>query len=96
MNHYFTSTGERVSKSVIDSRVRKAKAQKIESMIDEYGYVFCEDCRRNDCKPVDCSHDISVKKCQEERMVQFAWDVDNITMRGRRCHQKHDNLYLRF
>ncbi len=90
MNHYFTSSGERVPKSVVNSRVRKAKEEKIALMIEYAGYVFCEDCGRNDCVPVDCSHDVSVKKCQEEGMVELAWDVENITMRGRRCHQIFD------
>ena len=91
MNYYFTSSGERVSKSVIDRRVREAKETKINQMLDKYGFIFCEDCKRNDCKPVDCSHDISVKECQESRRTELAWDVNNITMRGRACHRKWDN-----
>jgi len=41
----------------------------------------------------DCSHDVPVKKCKETRQVELAWDINNITMRGRRCHVKHDKLY---
>lgn len=96
MNHYYTSTGIRVPKKLIDSRVRKAKEHKIRSMIDTYGYVFCEECMSNDCIPVDCSHDKSVDWCQKNRQVELAWDVKNITMRGRNCHRKKDNLDLRF
>lgn len=84
------SNGERVLKTVIDSRVREAKAEKIQQMLDEHGYVFCEDCERNDCKPVDCSHDVSVDQCQKQGKSELAWDVNNITMRGRPCHRKHD------
>lgn len=93
MGTFKTSTGERVSKSVIDRRVRDAKQKKIDLMIDKYGYVFCEECHRNDCKPVDCSHDKSVDWCQKNNCVELAWDVNNITMRGRPCHNKHDKLY---
>jgi len=89
-NSYQTSDGERVTKSVIDRRVHEAKAEKIATMINDYGYVFCEDCKKNDCKPIDCSHDISVKEAQESGRTELAWDVKNITMRGRACHQKWD------
>ena len=89
-NSYQTSSGERILKTVIDARVREAKAEKIEQMIDEHGYVFCEDCKQNACKPIDCSHDISVDQCQKQGMSESAYDVSNITMRGRPCHRKHD------
>lgn len=98
MNHYYTSTGERLSSKVIEGRIKLAKAKKIQQMHDKHGYVFCEDCKRNDCKPVDCSHDISVKQCKEDpnTPLELAWDVANITMRGRSCHQKYDKLNLIF
>lgn len=93
-NTYRMSDGSRITKAEIDKRVHKAKAQKLEQMMEDYGYVFCEDCGKNDCKPVDCSHDISVKECQESGRTELAWDVGNITMRGRSCHQKYDGTYL--
>lgn len=89
-NTYSCSDGTRVTKTEIDRKVHTAKDRKIEAMRDEYGYVFCEDCERNDCKPIDCSHDLSVNECQKQGKTELAWDVDNITMRGRKCHQKHD------
>lgn len=92
MNHYFTSTGERVSKSTIDRRIREAKQRKINQMIEDYGYIFCEDCQQNDCVPVDCSHNISVDECQKTRRTELAWDISNITMRCRICHKKYDKL----
>lgn len=92
-NTYQMSNGERVLKTVVDSRVRKAKAQKIEQIIDDFGYVFCEDCKRNDCVPIDCSHDLSVDQCQKQGKTELSWDINNITMRGRRCHNKHDKTF---
>jgi len=89
-NSYRTSTGERFTKAEIDRKVHLAKADKIVQMIEEHGYVFCEDCKQNDCKPIDCSHNISVKEAQESGRTELAWDVNNITMRGRACHQKWD------
>lgn len=93
MNTYKTSTCERLSKSVIDARVRKAKKEKIQLMICSYGYVFCEECGRSGGMPLDCSHDVSVDQCQKQGKSELAYDVNNITIRCRKCHEKHDKLY---
>ncbi len=97
-NTYGTSTGERLKKSVIDQKIRKAKELKLEAMRDEYGYIFCEDCGRNANAglPLDCSHDISVAKCQNEGKSELAYDINNITIRCRECHKKHDKIDLKF
>lgn len=94
MNHYTTSTGERVSQSQIDERIRKAKAKKLQLFFDENGYICCEECNKNDCKPIDCSHDISVDECKKIGKVELSWDVDNITLRGRKCHKKKDLNFI--
>lgn len=96
MNHFRTSDGDKVTKAEIDRNVRKAKAQKLANYTEEHGYIFCEDCGRNDCLPVDCSHDISVSECQNSGRSELAWDVENITLRGRKCHQIKDGLDLKF
>lgn len=92
MNHYKTSSGEKISKSTIDYRIREAKKKKIDLMLDMYGYIFCEECNinANSGMYIDCSHDISVDDCQKNGMTELAWDVDNITMRCRKCHENHD------
>jgi hypothetical protein len=90
MNHYFTSSGERVSQGTIDRNIRKAKELKLKQFLEAHGYYFCEECQSNNCKPIDCSHDISVKECKESGRTELAWDVNNITLRGRECHQKLD------
>ena len=56
MNSYMTSSGEYVLKSVIDRRIRAAKEKKIAQMIEKYGYLFCEECHRNEAAgiPLDC------------------------------------------
>lgn len=90
MNHYFTSTGERLSKSVIDNRIRLAKQQKLELQKDIHGYNFCEDCGRSGGIYLDCSHEVSVDKCQKNRRAELAYDVSNIKIRCRLCHKKHD------
>lgn len=93
-NSYRMSNGERVLKSVIDKRVHQSKAQKIEGMLQEHGYIFCEelDCGKNANagEPIDCSHEVSVDQCQKQGKSELAWDVENIKMRCRTCHRKHD------
>ena len=91
MPSYRTSSGERVLKSVIDLRIHRAKELKLKLFFEEHGYYFCEDCGRSDKSPLDCSHDISVDQCQKSGRTELAWDVNNITLRCRDCHRKHDN-----
>ena len=90
MNTYQTSSGERFKKSVIDNKIKKAKADKLEAQIDEHGYNFCEDCERSTGTYLDCSHNVSVKEAQETGQAELGWDVNNITIRCRECHRKHD------
>ena len=90
MSTYKLSDRSRVKKSVLDRKVKEAKKEKLELFIEEHGYAFCEDCGKNDCKPIDCSHDISVKECQESGRSELAWDINNITLRGRPCHNIWD------
>lgn len=92
MNTYSDSSGKRYTSAQIDSRIRRAKEQKMIHFVAEHGFIFCEDCKRSDLKPIDCSHDISVDKCKKNGQVEKAWDVNNITLRCRGCHRKHDNL----
>lgn len=89
-NKITTSTGEIMSRAEFDNRIKRAKAKRIQINLDKYGYIVCEDCKRNDCKPIDCSHDKSVKECIEQGVAELAYDVENITMRGRKCHNIHD------
>lgn len=94
-NSYRCSDGAKVTKSVIDARVTLAKKEKITNMLDEHGYVFCEECGVNSMSgPIDCSHDVSVDQCQKKGMSELSWDVNNITMRCRKCHQKYDGLHI--
>jgi len=95
MNSYRTSNGERLNKSVIDARVRNAKKAKIASFINEYGYIFCEECKRSDLTPIDCSHIISVDQCQKQGRSELAYNVNNIRLLCRSCHIKHDTNQCR-
>ena len=91
MSSYRCSDGTRLRKSVIDGRVRKAKAQKLDEQRKHYGWNFCEECDVNSANAVlDCSHDISVDECQKSGRSELAYDLGNITIRCRECHKKHD------
>lgn len=98
MNHYYTSSGDRLAKSVIDSRVRKAKAEKLEQQFEEHGYHFCEheDCGQSSGTYLDCAHIESVKSCQENGRSEKAYDINNIKILCRSHHQKLDGLDLKF
>ena len=85
-----------MEKPLIDKKVSEAKQKKIEQMMDEHGYIFCEVCGVNSLvRPIDCSHDVSVDRCQKEGMTELAWDTENITMRCRKCHQEYDGLGIK-
>ena len=86
MNHYWMSDGELISQRRIDAKIRKAKKQKLDAQVNEFGYNFCEDCGRNgNGTYLDCSHDIAVKKAE----IEMAWNLDNITIRCRDCHNDY-------
>lgn len=96
MAKYPMSNGDYIDKKDIDRNVRKAKAQKLEEQLEEFGYNFCTKCNRNDCIPVTNAHIISVDECQKTGRSELAWDLDNIALEGIPCHQKRDGLDLKF
>jgi len=96
VNTYSTSTGERLSKTTIDSRVREAKEQLLYNQMLDYGYNFCEQCKRSSGVYLDCRHKISVKECQESGKSELAYDVDNLDVLCRGCHIRRDLLGLKF
>jgi len=96
MNYYRKSNGDRISKSEIDSKVRKAKAEKLEEQREEYGYNFCDTCSKSSGTFLDCAHVESVKSCQENGRSEKAYDKGNIKILCRECHQIFDKLDLKF
>ena len=90
MNHFYTSDEERVAKSTIDAKVRVAKSNALSEQFYEFGYNFCTDCLTSN-GILDCSHTISVDEAQKTLRTELAWDVENIKVRCRECHIKHDS-----
>jgi len=93
MSRYKKSDGNYIDKKTIDRLVKEAKKYKLDCFFELHGYYFCEDCERSDRHPIDCSHNISVDQCQKQGKTELAYDVDNITLRCRSCHKKHDKTY---
>ena len=96
MNHYFDSFGNRYTTPQIERKIAQAGKSKLLEQRFEHGYNFCESCKRNDCKPIDVSHTISRKEAKETGRVEVLWDLDNLEILCRFCHQKKDKLNLKF
>ncbi len=91
MNHYYTSTGDRISQATLDRRIRRAKQVKKERLEGD----FCEECGA--CGVVlDMSHDMSIQDAKNARMVELCYDVENLSLICRDCHKKKDGLNLQF
>lgn len=86
-----TSHGERISSAECDSLIREAKQTKLDEFYSEHGYYFCEECGRSEGR-IDCSHTIGVGKAKATGRTELCWDVENIKLRCRECHQKLDRL----
>jgi 5-methylcytosine-specific restriction endonuclease McrA len=93
---YSDSDGKRYTTREIEYRIKKAAVELLDIQYLEHGYNFCSKCKRNDCKPIDVSHTISRKKAKEDGMVEKLWDLDNLEILGRKCHEKKDKLNLKF
>lgn len=95
VNSYKTSTGDRYTQKQIEVKIRAAKIAALQNQNNDFGYNFCEDCGCNGSGTrLDCSHDYSVKKAKEEGKTEQCWNVKNIIIRCRSCHEKHDKLNL--
>lgn len=93
-NTYKLSDGTRLSKSIIDARVRKAKAEILDRQMREHGYNFCKSCKQSAGVRLDCAHIISVDACQKLGASEMAYDPANIEVLCRSCHRKRDGLDL--
>ena len=88
MNTYETSYGERLPKGTIDRNIRRAKEIKVNA---EHGRIKSELSGSYET-PIDISHIISVKYCQETKRSELAWHQSNLRFLTRKEHEKHDAL----
>lgn len=93
---YSDSEGNRYTTTQIETRIKKAALEYLDTQFLEHGYNFCEKCKKNDCKPLDVSHTISRKKAKENGCVEVLWLFDNLEILGRKCHKIKDKLNLDF
>ena len=91
---YKDSEGNRYTTEQIEWKIKRAALEKLYIQFLTHGYNFCSKCKRNDCKPIDVSHTISRKKAKEEGSTELLWDLDNLEILGRRCHQLKDGLTI--
>ena len=94
MTRYKLSDGTYINKSVLDARISQAKVEKLRHHLDKYDYYFCTTCKQNDCKPIDVAHIKSVNDCQKDGCAEMAYNLDNLVIEGRKCHEKRDKLYI--
>lgn len=89
---YSDSLGNRWTTEEINRKSDKSAKQLLEDQLLEHGYNFCQECFRNDCKPIDVAHMISRKEAKESGRAELCWDINNLKIMGRKCHQKYDKL----
>ena len=93
---YSDSQGNRHNTDQIERKILKAGRDIIELQYKELGYNVCTKCKKNNCKPIDVSHDISRKVAKETGTVEVLWNINNLEILGRKCHKIKDRLFLRF
>jgi len=96
MNSYLCSNGSRIPQSKIESLIKKAKAKVLENQIDSDGFNHCISCGKSSGVMLDCAHVVSVKKAKEMGKTELCYDVNNIEILCRDCHQKYDKLNTQF
>ena len=98
MNHITTSTGERITRSAFDARIRRAKAVKLRNFEDDHGHLFCEQCGKNEkaCGKLDCAHIVSVDKCIKNGTPELAYDIRNLKLLCRQHHESHDKTSIQW
>lgn len=85
-NTYTTSSGEKLTREVIEHRIRKAKKKFIENYLDTHEYFCCERFKNVDGR-LDVSHIVSVKYCLENGMSELAYSEDNFELLSNIAHQ---------
>lgn len=89
---YSDSYNNRWTTDKIERKIKVAALEKLRQQEYEHGYNFCTKCKRNDDTPIDVSHTISRKKAKEDGCVEVLWDLSNLEILGRKCHQIKDGL----
>jgi len=94
--HYKDSYGNSWTTPQINRKSDKSAKELLELQKIEHGYNFCTKCKRNTCKPIDVSHNITRKFAKENGCVEVLWSKENLEILGRFCHLKKDKNNLKF
>jgi 5-methylcytosine-specific restriction endonuclease McrA len=92
MNTYSDSQDKRYTTPQIERKIKKSALELLELQFIEHGYNFCDSCKRSSGTYLDVSHTISRKKAKENGKVEVLWDLDNLEILCRKCHQLKDKL----
>jgi len=92
MNTYSDSQGNRYTTPQIERNIKKSALELLEIQFIEYGYNFCERCKRSSGTYLDVSHTISRKKAKEDGIVEVLWDLSNLEILCRYHHKLKDKL----
>lgn len=79
-----------------ERKIREAKEQKAYQLFEDGKQRYCEALGRNimpedGVNPLDKSHIISVKRCNEIGKPELAWDVNNLQQECRTKHQEWES-----
>lgn len=84
MNHYTTSTGDRISQRAIDRRYSKSLKEKHNGN----PIAICGGCG---ARAVHNDHTISQKRCKELHKTELIWNPDNYESSCAKCHQEWES-----
>ena len=93
MNTYSDTNGKRYTTPQIERQIKKVALEMLEEQRNEFGYNFCQRCKRNASNTrLDVSHNYSRKKAKEDGCVEVLWDKRCLEILCRKCHIKKDKL----
>jgi len=95
MNTYKDSWGNKWTTDQINRKSDFVAKTLLESQIIFDGYNYCQQCKRSDLR-LDVAHIVSRKKAKEMGTSELCWDMDNMKILCRKCHQNLDKLNLQF
>jgi len=97
MNTYSDSNGKRYTTPQIERNIKKVALELLEEQRIEFGYNFCQRCKRNASNTrLDVSHNYSRKKAKEDGCVEVLWTKKFLEILCRYCHKLKDGLHIQF
>lgn len=90
-------TGIYYSQMDINRKETEAKKRLRHNQYQEHGFAFCVKCGVNsNYSIIDCSHHKSKLWCKNNSEIELIWNIENMELICRKCHQKKDKLDTQF